>query len=88
MDEGKQRPTGHHSRIDTRGTTVRALPTFKGYVVDVRLREFRKADPGTVMEFIDFDSPKGDPILAEYIESLDTTTDRGKKVLQHIMKQT
>ncbi len=40
------------------------------------------------MEFIDFDSPEGDSILAEYIESLDTTTDRGKRILQRIMRQT
>jgi hypothetical protein len=41
------------------------LPTFKGYTVDLRLREFRRAIPETVLEFIPFDSPKGKELLVE-----------------------
>src|SRR5687768_15112791 len=32
------------------------LPTFKGYIVDMRLREFRKATLGEEIEFVPFDS--------------------------------
>ena len=49
---------------------VHVLPTFKGYTVDIRLKQFRKIGPGLKIMFIDFDSPKGDKLLAEYIETL------------------
>jgi hypothetical protein len=48
---------------DDMGVTI--LPTFKGYSVDLRLREFRRAIPGVVIEFIPFDSPKGIKLLGE-----------------------
>lgn len=41
------------------------LPTFKGYTVDIRLREFRKAIPDTTLEFITFESKKGKKLLDE-----------------------
>ena len=44
---------------------VRVLPRFKGYTVDFRLREFRKAEYPKVLEFIPFDSPKGRKLLRE-----------------------
>jgi hypothetical protein len=44
---------------------VTILPTFHGYTVDVRLREFRKAIPDVTLEFIPFDSPKGKKLLEE-----------------------
>jgi len=40
------------------------LPTFEGYTVDMRLREFRKMHPDDWPEFIRFDSPDG---LALYV---------------------
>ena len=40
------------------------LPTFKSYTVDMRLREFRKANFGKEIEFIPFDSPEGKELLA------------------------
>ncbi len=46
------------------------LPTFRGYTVDIRLREFRKCVLGKPLEFIDFDSVEGDHLLAEYLDSL------------------
>lgn len=49
--------------------TVRALPTFKGYTVDVRLQQFRRLTLGEAGEFIDFKSEKGDQLLAEWIKS-------------------
>ena len=39
------------------------LPTFKGYTVDMRLREFRKANFGEKIEFVPFDSPEGKELL-------------------------
>ncbi len=41
------------------------LPTYHGYTVDLRLREFRKAIPDVTLEFIPFDSPKGKELLDE-----------------------
>jgi len=50
---------------------IRRLPTFKGYTIDVRLKQLRKAEIGEPLEFIDFDSEQGDAILLELIHSLD-----------------
>lgn len=47
------------------GYVVRELPKFKGYTVDERLKEFRKAEYGKTLEFIPFDSPKGQKLLEE-----------------------
>lgn len=44
---------------------VTKLPTFKGYTVDFRLREFRKAIPDRCLEFVAFDSKKGKRLLTE-----------------------
>ncbi len=41
------------------------LPTFKGYTVDMRLREFRRAIPDVTLEFIPFGSPEGEALLEE-----------------------
>ena len=41
------------------------LPMFRGFTVDVRLREFRLADRDKGLEFIPFDSKKGRELLAE-----------------------
>jgi hypothetical protein len=41
------------------------LPTFKGYTVDMRLREFRKVTSGEKLEFIPFNSPEGKKLFAE-----------------------
>lgn len=49
--------------------TVRELPKFKGYVVDERLREFRKMVYGEPPEFIPFDSEKGEMMLEEMRET-------------------
>ena len=49
------------------------LPTYKGYTVDYRLKQFRLVHPGDChcgggeIEFIDFDTEKGDELLAEMI---------------------
>ena len=49
---------------------VYILPTFKGYTVDIRLKQFRKVGPGLKIKFIEFDSPKGDKLLVKYVETL------------------
>ncbi len=48
--------------------TMRLLPTYKGYTVDFRLRQFRKADYGKPLVFIDFESPRGQRLLSEYMK--------------------
>jgi hypothetical protein len=45
--------------------SVTILPTFKGYTVDLRLREFRTAIHGVALEFIPFESPKGMKLFGE-----------------------
>lgn len=46
------------------------LPTFKGYTIDERLKEFRKVTRGKepTIEFIPFDSDKGKKILEGYLK--------------------
>jgi hypothetical protein len=41
-----------------------ALPTVRGYTFDARLREFRLMALGQTPEFVPFDSPKGQELLA------------------------
>ena len=41
------------------------LPIFKGYTVDIRLKEFRRAIPEVTLEFISFNSPEGEKLLNE-----------------------
>ncbi len=62
-------------RLKIRGYMIRVLPTFKGYTVDARLRQFRMI--GTRLGetvFISFDSDKGDAMLCEYLETLDVNS--------------
>jgi hypothetical protein len=51
------------------GKQLTALPIFKGYTVDDRLREFRKGQLGKGMQFISFDSPQGQSLYAEYTQT-------------------
>ena len=45
--------------------SITILPTFKGYTVDIRLKEFRRAIPDTKLDFIPFSSPEGEKLLEE-----------------------
>jgi len=48
---------------------VKELPTFKGYTVDERLKQFRKVDRSKPsIDFVDFNSEEGQELLAEYEE--------------------
>ncbi len=53
---------------------MRQLPTFKGYTVDFRVKEFRKVIFGKLPEFLPFDSPKGLKLVTEFLQ-----TPEGKK---------
>ena len=64
--------------------SMRKLPEFKGYTVDVRLRQFRKGSPETGMEFIDFASPQGDDLLEEYIGALEKNSAEFKEIAAYI----
>ena len=63
---------------------VNQLPTFKGYTVDVRLREFRKVTSVSESEFVSFDSPKGDVLLEGYIDTLDANNAEDFQLLNAI----
>jgi hypothetical protein len=49
---------------------VRVLKLFKGYTVDLRLRQFRKMEDGKQPQFIDFASPKGNTLLSQMHEEV------------------
>jgi len=58
-------PPGGVFRVPDVGHGPRKLPEFKGYTIDYRLRQFRKAELGRSLEFISFDSPEGQKLLAD-----------------------
>ncbi|MDP2654358.1 MAG: hypothetical protein Q8Q08_10045 [Candidatus Omnitrophota bacterium] len=60
---------------------IRQLPTFKGYTVDARLKQFRRVDPLWGMEFIDFDTPQGEALLEELVGSINAETQEGRELL-------
>lgn len=45
--------------------TVTILPTFKDYIADLRLKEFRRAIPDVTLEFIPFNTLEGKQLLEE-----------------------
>ena len=51
------------------------LPIFKGWTVDARLRQFRRIKKQSKyfagMEYVEFDSDKGEKLLCQYIKSVD-----------------
>jgi hypothetical protein len=48
---------------------IRILPTFKGYTVDMRLKEFRKAVWGEEIEFLSFERAKGKRLLIAFLQT-------------------
>lgn len=61
---------------------INILPIFKGYTVDIRLKEFRKVPNGHgYLEFVPFYSPKGERLLDGFIKTLDANTEEGLKML-------
>jgi len=63
------------------------LPTFMGYTADIRLKQFRKVGPELKIDFVDFDSPEGDELLTEFVESLDAKKESDRKKLIEIMNR-
>ena len=45
------------------------LPTFKGYTVDFRVRQFRKVHPDDFIEFVEFSDRKGLELIWEMHET-------------------
>ena len=46
----------------------RILPVHKGYTVDMKLRQFKKATPNQLHELIPFDSEKGEELFYSLLE--------------------
>ena len=63
---------------------IRILPIFKGYTVDARLGQFRKVFKSGAIEFLEFDSEKGDVLLTKYIKTLDTDSEEFKQIARAI----
>lgn len=63
---------------------ARKLPTYRGYTVDVRLKEFRWLEYGKRWEIIRFDSPKGDVLLAKFIATLNPNIPEERQFLSDI----
>ena len=63
---------------------MRILPVYKGWTVDVRLKQFRKIVKQSKffagIEYLDFDTDKGDVILTRYIKSLKVDSSEFKEV--------
>jgi len=64
---------------------IRILPIFKGYTVDARLSQFRKVFKSGAIEFVDFDSEKGDALLTEYIKTIDVNSDGFNQIARAIL---
>ena len=67
---------------NSNSSSMKALPVFRGYTVDVRLRQFRKVSDG--IEFLDFDSELGDELLGEYIDTLDRDSEEFRAITQYV----
>lgn len=61
---------------------MKKLPTFKGYTVDVRLKQFRRIE-GEKIIFIDFDSIEGEKILTKYVECLNKNSIEFKELINN-----
>ena len=45
--------------------SLKKLPTFRGYTVDNKLGQFRKAEAGKLPEFIEFKSERGQEVMKQ-----------------------
>ena len=63
---------------------VRTLKTFKGYTVDLRLKQLRKVPMNALPEFIDFDSLEGLELVAEmHNEAIGRANEMVRKARSH-----
>ena len=67
--------------------TIRVLPVFRGYTVDAKVGEFRKVNPDTSMEWLDFRSSKGDKLLEEYIATLEMDSDEYRAIAAYYLRR-
>jgi len=63
---------------------VRKLPTFRGHIVDVKLRQFRTAGKNLRIQFIAFASPEGDTMLNQYVKAFNPKKESDMKKLADI----
>ena len=75
----------HIKKNDTQDNMARALPVFRGYTIDARLRQFRKASPDAGIEFVNFASPAGDNMLKEYIGTLDKNSAEFQELAAYLL---
>jgi hypothetical protein len=64
---------------------MRKLPTYKGYTVDVYLRQFRKIERGQPWEIFCFSSDKGDQLLAELIRILPKNHPLNRQIMSIVL---
>jgi hypothetical protein len=59
---------------------IRILPVFKGYIVDLRLQEFRKIEMDKLPEFVPLLSDKGARLFNEFRQ-----TEEGREELTRFL---
>lgn len=64
---------------------MKKLFNFNGYTVDLRLKQFRKVKDKNI-EFIEFDSEKGEHILCELLDCLDLNKSEHKSIFEKLKK--
>ena len=64
---------------------IRILPVFKEYTVDARLGQFRKVFKSGKIEFLEFDSEKGDRLLTMYIKTLEVDSEEFNVIARTIL---
>jgi len=63
--------------------SVKQLPIFKGYTVDVRLKQFRKI-VGQKIIFVEFESVKGEKLLSEYLKESEDESEEFNNLTRQI----
>ena len=63
---------------------IRILPTFKGWTIDSRLKEFRRFHECGALLNLPFDSDEGDVLLTEYIQTLDTESPEFEEIARAV----
>jgi len=71
QNEKRSAAKDSYGRRTARPGMVRALPVFRGWTVDERLREFRMMQREVGFVILPFDSADGQELLAAYLASRD-----------------